>query len=85
MKNNLLCKQCNSVISESDTAMQIAEIDVKPVSDPLKDHLVSEIEIAIAEMLTYQESFNTAKKHLKELKKMVKHRVKAEMLAAQNN
>ncbi len=85
MKNNLLCKQCNSVISESDTAMQIAEIDVKPVSDPLKDHLVSQIEITIAEMETYQESFNTAKKHLKELKKMVKHRVKAEMLAAQNN
>ena len=33
-------------------------------------------------MQHYQESFNTAKKHLKELKKMVKHRVKAEMLAA---
>ena len=67
MKNNLLCKQCNSVIS--DTEMQIAEADVKPVSDPLKDHLVSEIEIAIGEMQHYQESFNTAKKHLKELKK----------------
>ena len=80
MKNNLLCKQCNSVIS--DTEMQIAEADVKPVSDPLKDHLVSEIEIAIGEMQHYQESFNTAKKHLKELNKMVKHRVKAEMLAA---
>ena len=66
MKNNL-CKQCNSVIS--DTEMQIAEADVKPVSDPLKDHLVSEIEIAIGEMQHYQESFNTAKKHLKELKK----------------
>ena len=49
MKNNL-CKQCNSVISESDTAMQIAEKDVKPANDPLKDHLVSEIEIAIGEM-----------------------------------
>jgi hypothetical protein len=85
MKNNLLCKQCNSVISESDTAMQIAEIDVKPVTDPLVDHLVLQIEFTIAEMETYQESFNTAKKHLKELKKMVKHRVKAEMLAAQNN
>ena len=79
MKNNL-CKQCDSVIS--DTEIQIAEKDVKPVSDPLKDHLVSEIEIAIGEMQHYQESFNTAKKHLKELKKMVKHRVKAEMLAA---
>ena len=65
MKNNLLCKQCNSVIS--DTEMQIAEADVKPVSDPLKDHLVSEIEITIAEMETYQESFNTAKTHLKKL------------------
>ena len=82
MKNIFLCKQCNSVISESDTAMQIAEADVKPANDPLKDPLVSEIEIAIGEMQHYQESFNTAKKHLKELKKMVKHRVKAEMLAA---
>ncbi len=54
MKNHLLCKQCNSVIcaAESETAMQIAEIDVKPVSDPLKDHLVSAIEITIARMET---------------------------------
>ena len=47
-KNNVLCKQCNSVIyaDESETAIQIAEIkaepvvkvDVKPVSDPLNDH-----------------------------------------------
>ena len=80
MQNNFLCKQCNSVIS--DTEMQIAEADVKPVTDPLVDHLVSQIEFTIAEMEQYQESFNTAKKHLKELKKMVKHRVKAEMLAA---
>ena len=66
MKNNL-CTQCNSVIS--DTEMQIAEKDVKPVSDPLKDHLVSEIEMTIAEMETYQESFNTAKNILKNLNK----------------
>ena len=93
--NNVLCKHCNSVIyaEESETAIQIAEIkalpdveiDVKPVSDPLKDHLVSEIEIAIVEMQHYQESCNTAKKHLKELKKMLKHRVKAELKADQNN
>ena len=91
-KNNVLCKHCNSVIyaEESETAIQIAEIkaepdveiDVKSVSDPYVDHFVNEIEMTIAEMETYQESFNTAKKHLKELKKMVKHRVKAEMLAA---
>ena len=84
MKNNL-CKQCNSVISESDTEIQITKKDVKPVTDPLVDHLVSEIEFTIAEMEQYQDSFKTAKQHLKELKKMVKHRVKAEMLAAQNN
>ena len=57
-KNNVLCKHCNSVIyaEESETAIEIAEIkalpdieiDVKPVSDPLADHLVSEIEITIA-------------------------------------
>ena len=38
----------------SDTEMQIAEADVKPANDPLKDHLVSEIEIAIGEMQHYQ-------------------------------
>ncbi len=93
--NNVLCKHCNSVIyaEESETAVQIAEIKaepdveiyVKPVSDPLADHLVSEIEITIAEKETYPESFNTSKTHLKELKKMLKHRVKAELKAAQNN
>jgi len=78
---------------ESETAIEIAaikalpdvEIAVKPVSDPLADHFVNEIEMTIAEMETYQESFNTSKKHLKELKKMLKHRVKAELKAAQNN
>ena len=82
---NVLCKQCNSVIyaEESDTVIQIKEpvIDVKPVSDPLVDHLVLEIEITIGEMEHHQENFNTAKKHLKELKTLVKHRVKAEMVA----
>ena len=61
---------------ESETAIQIAEIktepdverDVKPVSDPYVDHFVNEIEMTIAEMETYQESFNTAKKILKNLK-----------------
>ena len=57
------------------------EADVKPLSDPLVDHLVSQIEMTIAEMEQHQDSFNTSKKHLKELKKMVKHRVKAEMKA----
>ncbi len=61
-KNNVLCKHCNAVIfaEESETAIQIAEIkaepnveiDVKPVSDPLNDHSVSEIEVTIAEMKT---------------------------------
>ena len=75
----------------SDTAIQIAEAepdverDVKRVSDPLCDHFVNEIEMTIAEMEQYQDSFNTAKTHLKELKKIVKHRVKAELKAAQHN
>ena len=96
-KVNVLCKQCNSVIyaGESDTVEQIAEweavITVQPdieadvimlAVDPLVEHLSSEIEITIGEMEHYQESFNTAKKHLKELNKMVKHRVKAELVAA---
>ena len=92
---NVYCKNCNAVIyvgreltveEHSDTKEQIEdlvvnEIDVKPRSDPLVDHLVGEIELTIAEMEQHQESFNTSKKHLKELKKMVKHRVKAEMKA----
>ena len=96
-KVNVLCKQCNSVIyaGESDTVEQIAELEavitVQPdieadvimvAVDPLVEHLSSEIEITIGEMEHYQEQFNTAKKHLKELKKMVKHRVKAELVAA---
>jgi len=96
-KVNVLCKQCNSVIyaGESDTVEQIADLEavitVQPdieadvivlAVDPLVEHLSSEIEITIGEMEHYQEQFNTAKKHLKELKKMVKHRVKAELLAA---
>ena len=82
---------------ESDTGEQIAALEaliivqpvlnieadvIKLVVDPLAEHLSSEIEITIGEMEHYQEQFNTAKKHLKELKKMVKHRVKAELLAA---
>ena len=96
-KVNVLCKQCNSVIyaGESDTVEQIAELEavitVQPdieadvimvAVDPLVEHLSSEIEITIGEMEHYQEQFNTAKKHLKELKKMVKQRVKAELVAA---
>ena len=83
-KVNVLCKQCNSVIyaGESDTVEQIAELEavitVQPdieadvimvAVDPLVEHLSSEIEITIGEMEHYQEQFNTAKKHLKELKK----------------
>ena len=74
----------------SDTGEQIADLEaiitvqpalnieadvIKLVVDPLAEHLSSEIEITIGEMEHYQEQFNTAKKHLKELKKMVKHRV----------
>ena len=96
-KVNVLCKQCNSVIyaEESDTVEQIAELEavitVQPdieadvimvAVDPLVEHLSSEIEITIGEMEHYQEQFNTAKKHLKELKKIVKQRVKAELVAA---
>ncbi len=61
---------------ESETTIQIAEIkaepvvevDVKRVSDPLNDDLVSEIEITFAEMETYQASFSTSQKHLQKLK-----------------
>ena len=65
-----------TVEEQSDTKDQIEyledlaahiEADVQPLSDPLVDHLVSEIEMTIAEMEQHQESFNTSKKYLKEL------------------
>ena len=52
-------------------------MDVIKPADPL----VLEIETTIAEMEQYQELFNASKKQLKQLKKIVKHRVKAEMKA----
>ena len=84
---NVFCKNCNSVIyvgreltveEQSDTKDQIVDfVDVIKPADPL----VLEIETTIAEMEQYQELFNASKKQLKQLKKMVKHRVKAEMKA----
>ena len=84
---NVFCKNCNSVIyvgreltveEQSDTKDQI--VDFEDVIKPA-DPLVLEIETTIAEMEQYQELFNASKKQLKQLKKIVKHRVKAEMKA----
>ena len=84
---NVFCKNCNSVIyvgreltveEQSDTKDQIVDfVDVIKPADPL----VLEIETTIADMEQYQELFNASKKQLKQLKKIVKHRVKAEMKA----
>ena len=84
---NVFCKNCNSVIyvgreltveEQSDTKDQIVDfVDVIKPADPL----VLEIETTIAEMEQNQELFNASKKQLKQLKKIVKHRVKAEMKA----
>ena len=84
---NVFCKNCNSVIyvgreltveEQSDTKDQIVDfVDVIKPADPL----VLEIETTIAEMEQYQELFNASKKQLKQLKKIVKHRVKAEIKA----
>ena len=84
---NVFCKNCNSVMyvgreltveEQSDTKDQIVDfVDVIKPADPL----VLEIETTIAEMEQYQELFNASKKQLKQLKKIVKHRVKAEMKA----
>ena len=84
---NVFCKNCNSVIyvgreltveEQSDTKDQIVDfVDVIKPADPL----VLEIKTTIAEMEQYQELFNASKKQLKQLKKIVKHRVKAEMKA----
>ena len=84
---NVFCKNCNSVIyvgreltveEKSDTKEQIVDfVDVIKPADPL----VLEIETTIAEIEQYQELFNASKKQLEQLKKIVKHRVKAEMKA----
>ena len=51
--------------------------------DPLIEHLESQLELTIGEMKQRQELLNISKTHIKELKKMIKRRVKSELLAAQ--
>ena len=51
--------------------------------DPLTEHLVSQLELTIGAMKQRQELLNISKTHIKELKKMIKRRVKSELLAAQ--
>ena len=51
--------------------------------DPLTEHLVSQLELTIGAMKQRQELLNISKTHIKELKKMIKKRVKFVLLAAQ--
>ena len=46
--------------------------------DPLTEHLESQLELTIGEMKQQQELLNISKTHIKELKKMIKRRVKAD-------
>ena len=43
----------------------VIEADFKPLSNPLVDHLVREMEMTIAEMEQHQESLKKIKRHLK--------------------
>ena len=69
----MICTMIETICTDSEVSIDKLEA-IRGVYSPVfemttDDHLVSEIEITIAEMETYQESFNTAKTHLKELKK----------------
>ena len=46
-------------------AIAVIKADVKPLSDPLVDHLVGEIKMTIAEMEQHQEAFHNNKIILK--------------------
>ena len=75
MSQNILCISCNAVFHADPCA-----VEVEPVVDPI----VAEIEMTIAEMEHYQEMFNESKKKIKQLKKLVKHKLKAEIIAVNN-
>ena len=64
---NILCINCNAVIHAEPCT-----VEVELIVDPI----VTEIEMTIAEMEHYQEMFNESKKKLKQLKKLVKHKLK---------
>ena len=75
MSQNILCINCNAVIHADPCT-----VEVVPVVDPI----VAEIELTIAEMEHYQEMFSESKKKLKQLKKLVKHKLKEEIVAVNN-
>ena len=66
MSQNIFCINCNAVIHADPCT-----VEVEPVVDPI----VADIELTIAEMEHYQEMFNESKKKLKQLKKLVKHKL----------
>ncbi len=73
---NILCVDCNAVIHAEPCT-----VIVEPIVDPL----VVEIEMTIAEMEHDQEMFNESKKKLKQLKKLVKHKLKEDNGPVINN
>ena len=75
MSQNILCINCNAIIHADPCT-----VEIEPVVDPI----VAEIELTIAEMEHYQEMFNESKKKLKQLKKLVKHKIKEEIVAVNN-
>ena len=75
MSQNILCINCNAIIHADPCT-----VELEPVVDPI----VAEIELTIAEMEHYQEMFNESKKKLKQLKKLVKHKLKEEIVAVNN-
>ena len=70
MSQNILCINCNAIIHADPCT-----VEIEPVVDPI----VAEMELTIAEMEHYQEMFNESKKKLKQLKKIVKHKLKEDI------
>ena len=75
MSQNILCINCNAVIHADPCTVE---------SEPIFDPIVADIEMTIAEMEHYQEMFNESKKKLKQLTKLVKHKIKEEIAALNN-
>ena len=85
MSQNILCINCNAIVHAEPCTVVLTQgalnqREVEPIVDPI----VAEIEMTIAEMEHYQEMFNESKKKLKQLKKLVKHKLKAEIVAVKN-
>ena len=85
MSQNILCINCNAVIHADPCTVEVVLTqEASDQREPVVDPIVADIELTIAEMEHYQVMFNESKKKLKQLKKLVKHKLKEEIVAVNN-